>query len=131
MSRDNPLAKKETITYDDLASYIEIAHADPYVPSLSMSRVFREELPDTVGQRIFVFERASELELLAENPRTFMWVSPASQKMLDRYGLVQRTCDGNTKIYKDVLIHHKDYKLTSADKDFIAALNRSKKKLNP
>lgn len=131
MSCDNPLASKESITYDDLASYIEIAHADPYVPSLSMSRVFREELPDTVGQRIFVFERASELELLAENPKTFMWVSPASQKMLDRYGLVQRTCEGNTKIYKDVLIHHKDYKLTCVDKDFIAALNRAKKKLNP
>ena len=122
MSRDNPLANKETITYDDLVSYIEIAHADPYVPSLSMSKVFREELPDKIGRRIFVFERASQFDLLSENPNTFMWVSPASQKILDRYGLVQRVCEGNKKTYKDVLVYHKGYRLTKLDKDFITNL---------
>lgn len=128
MNRDNPLAAKERITYDDLSSYIEIAHADPYVPSLSMSKVFREELPDQIGQRIFVYERASQYDLLSENPRTFMWVSPASQKMLDKYGLVLRACEGNKKVYKDVLIYHKGYKLTKLDKDFIAALCESRSK---
>ena len=122
MSRDNPLAEKETITYEDLSDYIEIAHADPYVPTLSMSKVFREELPDKVGQRIFVFERASQFDLLSENPKTFMWVSPASQQILDRYNLVQRVCEGNKKVYRDVLIYHKGYKLTKLDKDFITAL---------
>ena len=128
MSRDNPLAQKETITYEDLSSYIEIAHADPYVPSLSMSKVFREELPDNIGQRIFVFERASQFDLLSENPRTFMWVSPASQEILDRYNLVQRACEGNKKLYKDVLIYHKGYKLTRLDRDFIAALIKAREK---
>ena len=122
MSKDNPLAKRETITYDDLSDYIEIAHADPYVPTLSMSKVFREELPDKVNRRIFVFERASQFDLLSENPETFMWVSPASQQILDRYGLIQRTCEGNKKIYRDVLIYHKGYRLTKLDKDFITAL---------
>ena len=128
MSKDNPLAGKETITYDDLSSYIEIAHADPYVPTLSMSKVFREELPDNIGQRIFVFERASQFDLLSENPKTFMWVSPASQQILDRYNLVQRACEGNKKVYKDVLIHHKGYKLTKLDKDFITALCDARRK---
>lgn len=127
MSRDNPLASKDRITYDDLLGYIEIAHADPYVPTMSMSKVFKEELPDQVNQRIFVFERASQFDLLSENPRTFMWVSPASQQILDRYGLVQRTCEGNKKIYKDVLVYHKGYKLSSLDKDFITALCKSKR----
>ena len=128
MSRDNPLASKETINYDDLYDYIEIAHADPYVPTLSMSKAFREELPDKIAQRIFVFERASQFDLLAENPNTFMWVSPASQQILDRYGLVQRVCEGNKKIYKDVLVYHKGYKLTKLDKDFITALCEAKRK---
>ena len=127
MSRDNPLATKETITYEDLSNYIEIAHADPYVPTLSMSKVFREEHPDKIGQRIFVFERASQFDLLSENPRTFMSVSPVSQKLLDRYNLVQRVCEGNKKIYKDVLVYHKGYKLTKLDKDFITALCESKR----
>lgn len=128
MSRDNPLASKEKITYEDLSSFIEIAHADPYVPSLSMSKVFREELPDNIGQRIFVFERGSQFDLLSENPKTFMWVSPASQKILDRYNLVQRVCEGNKKVYKDVLIYHKGYKLTKLDKDFITALCNARRK---
>ena len=128
MNRDNPLASKDTITYDDLSDYIEIAHADPYVPTLSMSKVFREELPDKIGQRIFVFERASQFDLLAENPNTFMWVSPASRQILDRYGLVQRVCEGNKRVYKDVLIYHKGYKLSKLDKDFITALCQAKRK---
>jgi DNA-binding transcriptional LysR family regulator len=128
ISRENPLAEKETITYEDLSGYIEIAHADPYVPSLSMSKVFREELPDKADRRIFVFERASQFDLLSENPETFMWVSPASQKILDRYGLVQRTCEGNKKVYKDVLIYYKGYKLTKLDRDFITALCEARRK---
>ena len=128
MSRDNPLAQKETVTYDDLSAYIEIAHADPYVPSLPMSKVFREELPDNIGQRIFVFERASQFDLLSENPRTFMWVSPASPRILERYNLVQRVCEGNKRIYKDVLIYHKGYKLTRLDQDFITALCEARRK---
>ena len=128
MSRNNPLAKKDVINYDDLSDYIEIAHADPYVPTLSMSKAFREELPDKVKQRIFVFERASQFDLLSENPNTFMWVSPASQQILDRYNLVQKTCEGNKKVYKDVLIYHKGYKLSKLDKDFITALCNSKRK---
>jgi DNA-binding transcriptional LysR family regulator len=128
MSRNSPLASKETITYDDLSGYIEIAHADPYVPSLSMSKVFREELPDNVDRRIFVFERASQLDLLSENPNTFMWVSPVSQKILDRYNLVQHVCKEKKKVYKDVLIYHKGYKLTKLDKDFIAELCETRKK---
>ena len=128
MSRDNPLAEKETITYEDLSDYIEIAHADPYVPTLSMSKVFREELLDKVDQRIFVFERASQFDLLSENPRTFMWMSSASQKMLDRYGLVKRVCEGNKKVYKDVLVYHKGYKLSKLDRQFITDLCEARRK---
>ena len=128
MSRDNPLASKEVITYDDLSEYIEIAHADPYVPTLSMSKAFREELPDKVKQRIFVFERASQFDFLSENPKTFMWVSPASQQILDRYNLVQRVCEGNKKLYRDVLIYNKGYKLTKLDKDFITSLCNARRR---
>lgn len=97
MSRYNPLASAEKITFDALKDYIEIAHADPYVPSLPLSQVRKEELPDNIGRRIFVFERASQFELLSENPETFMWVSPIPQKLLDRYDLVQIPCEENKK----------------------------------
>ena len=128
MSADNPLAKKENISYDDLKDYIEIAHADPYVPSMPLSKVVKEELPDNINRRIFIFERASQFDLLSMNPETFMWVSPAPQSLLERYNLVQKECGDNKKVYKDVLIYKNGYKLTKLDRQFITALCESKRK---
>ena len=128
MSADNPLAKKEEITFDDLTDYIEIAHADPYVPSLPLSKVVKSELPDNIDRRIFIFERASQFDLLSQNPETFMWVSPVPVDTLERYNLVQRKCVDNNKVYKDVLIYKDGYKFSELDKKFITALCQSKRK---
>ncbi len=128
MNKDSPLASKEEITFDDLTPYIEIAHADPFVPSMPLSKVVKEELPDNIDRRIFIFERASQFDLLSENPETFMWVSPAPEKLLQRYGLVQKKCVDNKKIYKDVLIYKEGYKLSRLDNEFITKLCDSKRK---
>lgn len=128
MSADSPLAKKEEIAFDDLADYIEIAHADPYVPSMPLSKVVKEELPDNVDRRIFIFERASQFDLLSNNPETFMWVSPAPESLLKRYNLIQKKCIDNKKIYKDVLIYKNGYKLSKLDRQFITELCESKRK---
>lgn len=115
--------------YDDLKDLIEIAHADPYVPSLPLAEVKKEELPDNTARRICVFERASQFELLSQNKDTFMWVSPVPKELLDRYGLVQRPCAENKRVYKDVLIHRKDYSLSSLDKLFIEQLVSAKRRI--
>lgn len=128
MSAESPLAKKEEITFDDLKNYIEIAHADPYVPSMPLSTVVKEELPDNIDRRIFIFERASQFDLLTMNHETFMWVSPAPKKLLERYDLVMRKCPENKKVYKDVLIYRNGYKLSNLDRQFIAKLSESKRK---
>ena len=128
ISRDNPLAEKQDISFEDLPPFIEIAHADPYVPSLPLSKVVKEELPDNIDRRIFIFERASQFDLLSENPETFMWVSPASEKVLQRYNLVQRKCADNQKIYKDVLIYKNGYRFSKLDNWFITALCESRRK---
>lgn len=129
MSRDNPLSEKAEITFEDLKSYIEIAHADPYVPSMPISKVVKEELADNIDRRIFIFERASQFELLEENPQTFMWVSPVPKKLLDKYNLTQRRCVQNKKIYKDLLIYKKGYKLTELEQRFITELCESKRRI--
>lgn len=129
MSENSPLAKKEKIGRDALQNYIEIAHSDLYVPSLPFAEVKKEELPNDMRRRIFVFERASQLELLSENPDTFMWVSPVPEKILERYGLVQRVCEDNKKMYKDVMIYRKNYRLTELDKLFISDLCQSKRQV--
>lgn len=128
MSENNPLAKKENIAFSDLKGYIEIAHADPFVPSMPLSKVVKEELSDNIERRIFVFERASQFELLSVNPQTFMWVSPPPESLLEKYGIVIKKCPENKKVYKDVLIYKKGYKFTHLDRQFITKLCESKRK---
>lgn len=127
MSREHPLAGCENIRYEQLKPFVEITHADPFVPSIPASAVKKAELPDDIERKIFIFERASQFDLLSENTDTFMWVSLAPQKLLDRYGLVQKKCCDNRRIYKDVLIYRRDYCLTELDRMFITELCRSKR----
>lgn len=128
MSCNHPLASKEEIHFEDLRPYMEIVHADSYAPSLPFTKVIKEELPNTVSRRIFVFERASQFDLLSENQQTFMWVSPASEKILSQHHLVQRKCADNNTRYKDVLIYRNGYKLTKLDRRFITYLCNAKRK---
>ena len=129
MNKECPLVDKEIVTFSDLKNYIEIAHADPFVPSLSMAAVKKEELSDDMRRRIFVYERASQFELMARNKQTFMWVSPIPRTLLERYDLVQVKCAENTKVYKDVMVHRKDYHLSELDNIFITELCRSKREI--
>lgn len=126
MSENHPLAGSDDISGDDLLPFTEIAHPDPFVPSLPISSVKKEELPSNIDKRIFVFERASQFELLSENPETFMWVSRVPDKLLNRYGLVQKACGENSRVYRDLLIYRKDYRLSELDNLFIAELFKAK-----
>ena len=49
--------------------------------------------------------------------------------MLQRYGLVQKKCVDNERVYKDVLIYKEGYKLSKLDKEFITALCESKRRI--
>lgn len=129
-NKNSALAENKEIHYSDLKDFIEIAHGDPYVPSLSTNELVKTELSEEVSRRIFVFERASQFELLANNDETFMWVSPVSKRLLDRYGLVQKECIDNTKEYKDLLIYRSNYKLSKLDQEFITKLCESKRNIN-
>ena len=129
MSSESPLAKKGKITYGDLVDLVEISNPDPYVPSLPLAEVRKEELSEISSRRIFVFERASQFELLSENPDTYMWVSPVPKKTLERFDLVQRKCDENKRVYKDLLIHRKDYSHSELDNMFIEYVIKSKREV--
>lgn len=128
MSRDNKLSQKETIIFDDLEDYIRISHADPCVPTFSMAKAMREEITDNIRRCIYISERASQFDLLSENPQTFMWGSPVPAGVLEKYDLVQRDCESNKKIYKDLLIYRRGYKFTKLDNNFITELCLSRRR---
>lgn len=128
MSADCKLAQIDNITFDDLIDFIEISHADPRVPSTSLAKVIKEERPDNINRKIYIFERASQFDLLSTNHETFMWVSPPPNEVLERYNLVIKKCIENKKVYKDMLIYKAGYKLSKLDRQFITSLCESKRK---
>lgn len=130
LSKDHPLANKVLIRLGDLRDYIEIAHADPFVPSMPLSTVRKNEVLCDVDKHIYVFERGSQMDILSLSPDTFMWVSPTPQRLLQRYNLVQRVCYENDRKYRDVLIRKREYTLTKEDKAFIDELMNVKRELD-
>lgn len=124
MSKDHPLANKEKINPEDLVGYMKITHGDIETPhEKNMSKDKKAPKDDKV---IFVYERGSQFDLLANVPTTYMWVSPIPQNVLDKNGLIQRACKSVHNRYKDVLIYRKDYQLGEFDKLFQKKLYESK-----
>ena len=80
----------------------------------------------THGRTIYVYERGSQFDLLANIPTTYMWVSPIPDSYLQKNNLVQRACKTDDNLYKDVLIYRKDYELGEYDKLFQKKLYESK-----
>ena len=129
VNKESPLADKNIITPEDLSDYIEIAHGDPYVPSLPYIDVMKREFVDYTDKRICLFERASQFELMSANKRTFMWVSPIQKSILERYNLTEIECGFHNRIYKDVLVYKKGYIFTELDNLFIQKLENAQKEI--
>ncbi len=131
MSARHPLAERKSLDIKDFQPYTEIAHADPFVPSLPAVDARKAEMTENVNKHIYVFERSSQMDLLSRIPVTFMWVSPVPKRILDQYGLVQKNCMTGQKTYKDVLIHRQGYRLTDLDEKFVSAVLRMRDTILP
>ena len=115
MSKNHPLANKETITPEDLSEYTKITHGDIELPHV---RRINHEAEMTPRNVIYVYERGSQFDLLTNVPTTYMWVSPIPQKLLNKLQLVQRICRAEDNLYKDVMIFREDYHITEHDRLF-------------
>ncbi len=122
MSKDNPLAELQAISCDELSKYTEISYCDTSLGALTLPRPLSDELSYIPKGKICVFGRAEAYEALENSPHTFMWASPVDEQLCSKYGLVMHRLEGNTKSFKDMLIHRQNYKLTVLDNLFITAL---------
>lgn len=122
MSKNHPLANKPLLTLADLAESIEILHSDNTVPSLPTLEAKRMENIENSNKKVYVFERGSQFELLANIPNTFMWVSTIPQETLDVYGLVQRRVSDADYSYRDMLVHQRSYRLSEIDNMYLDEL---------
>ena len=126
MSDKNPLAHREVLREEDLHDYIEIADADPYVPSISVEQVRKKQDIKGITRHIYVADRASQFELLSNNPQTFVFVSPLPKDILNRYHLVQREVPFKNDTYRDILIYSKYHDLKPFENIFIEELEKAR-----
>jgi len=122
VSGKNPAAALESISQPLLNQMNEVFNSDYYTPPLTVS-ADRNESPNN---RMYIFERASRLELLGNTANTYMWSAPESDEVLKRYGLVALKPEMPVKKYKDVVIYKKNYRLTSVDEMFLKLVRRMK-----
>lgn len=127
MSSHHSLADKNEVLYSELSRSMEIVYGDVTVPYITGDSK-KTENANHIEQRIYVYERCTQFELLSRIPSTYMWVSPIPQELLSRYDLVQRKCYAANHQCKDVLIYPKGYKFTSLDKKLIDKLYEAKNK---
>ncbi len=122
MSKQHPLAKKQEITMEDLKGYTKITHGDMALLHEKYSGIKTAQ----TGNVIYVYERGSQFDLLANVPSTYMWVSPIPQQLLDKNQLIQRSCKTENNLYKDVMIYREDYQFGEYDRLFQKKLYEAK-----
>lgn len=129
VSKSSPLASNKEIELEQLHDLIQIAHGDPYVPSMPMAEVKRVELSGQSDKRILVFDRASRFELLSSLDNTYMWLPPIPADVLNKHGIVQISCKAYDKRYKEILIYKKDYRITGLASRFVEQLIKAGERL--
>jgi len=100
ISKNNPLTQREEVYLDDLAEYIEVCHADPYVPSVPMIDVRKSELTEFIDRRIYVYERGTQF---AEQFRIHSCGCPpyrrSSSRITGWFNLKSRAATNHTRTY--------------------------------
>lgn len=123
MRKDHPLSRKDYLTAEAFAPYIEIAFGDEEVPYIRVGAAAADST-----KRILVYDRAMQFDLLRSNPLTYMWASPLPHGILESNRLMQRKC-GQAAQFRDLLISRVGYRFSKLDRTFIDTLYLTRNKV--
>ena len=97
MSKESSLAKEETIYSDMLDDNILVIYGDYEIPAASYEDIGKSSGSLFSSKRIYVYDRASAMEILHNCPQTYMWSTGLHSDTLSMYNLEMRRCE-NIKI---------------------------------
>lgn len=119
LSAEHPLAGQAQLCQEQLEGYIELVHGDlENARPMALADARRAQAERQEKKVVSVYERGSQLELLAAVPQAYMLCSPLPAAMLSRYGLVQRPCLGAER-YQDVFIFPRGFRPTELEQAFL------------
>ena len=126
-SGNNKYLKDGVLNGSDMPNCIELVHGDTIVPYHKQGI---KSVNSSKNKTIRLYERGNQFELLSSIPISYIWTSPVPNDYLKKYNLIMARSDKKGRIYRDVLIHPKEYKFTSLDRKFIDYIYEEKNKLS-
>lgn len=123
-SKNHPLANESYITQDMLAPYIEVVHGDYELPMYPFSdyKYHRYKQSDDSKKVIFVYDRGTLMDMLANVEGSYVWTSTTHKMQKDNHGLVERNCDAPPVEGTDAIVISRAKAITPEMKDFINLL---------
>ena len=118
-SKNHPLAGKDKLCFNDLKEYSVLLHDDEYVPFISKEEIKKLTPSYDSSSKILIQERGSQFDILSRLAKTYMWVTPIPQTLLDNHKLIMKKCIDNKQSFVDILIYPKNYSLSEFEKKFI------------
>lgn len=124
MSEKHPLADREDITEEELAEYIELIHGDMEHEGRTKERDVRGTLMRESGKRIYLYERGTQGDILANVHTTYMWMSRMPESVRQAAGLVVKKCSAKRVVNRDILIFRSGHIFTKDEKTLIDCINK-------
>lgn len=122
VSKDSPIAVKETIGTNELKGMTEITDGEDSV-STHAFEALRDELHDHSEKCVHASDFVTQLELIADNTNCFMFSPRLSESVKNRYALKEIDYT-DSRIFKDILIYREGHKLSKSETDFIESLKQ-------
>ncbi len=119
----------EILDYQTLCEMTPIVYGDETIPYLSFGEVRREAKSPAADKAVFVYDRATAIELLHSLPNAYMLSAPAPRTELQKYGLSQQKCAIPDERSKDILVFQKGYKFSESDRQFVDILSQTKNEI--
>ena len=111
LPKTHALAEKQLITGQDLAGLPEIVHGDTFRKGPKVDEGLR--------RKIYTVDRLAQVSLLETIWGAYMWSQEQPQRCLERWKLVQKTCENNPVTYHDALVYNPQYVVTDIEAGFI------------
>lgn len=105
VDKAHPLSAREKLNYEELDNYIEIRHGDYY----QLQNLDEFDFHKSLGNIIYVYDRASQFDILRCVKGSYMFVSPMPQRFLIKSGFQCIACE-NASVHRDVLIFQREKK---------------------
>lgn len=117
MSRNSPMAKESHIEKDMLKNKMLVMYGEYEISAASYEDIAKASDIELSRKRIYVYDRASAMEVLKNCPDTYMWTTGLHKDTLQQYDLELRHCE-------DVRIMNLGGSIYSSDEPLSWSTNR-------